>query len=293
MKQLTHRLQSTLILLLILLAGPAALAESSVFKVSKGKNITYIAGTFHLLNSTDHPLPSGYETAYNASSKVYFETDMRAAQSPAFQMKFMQALSAPAGSTLQSSLKPETYKALEEYLTKKGLLIGNFMPFSPAGASLILSLNEYQRLGMEPQYGVDSVYSQKATADGKTIGQLETIEEQLTFIANLGKGQGDEMVMYTLEELDNIDSEVKHLKQLWRAGKLDTMDKKYLHELREQFPSTYSEIISDRNNNWMPHIEKMLKDSATEVVMVGGLHLAGPDGLIHQLKQKGYKVEQL
>lgn len=285
--------KTTTAALAIALSSPNISAESSVFKVSKGSNTAYIAGTFHMLNSTDHPLPAEYEQAYQAATKVYFETDMAAAQTPTFQMKFIQAISAPSGSTLQSLLKPKTYAALEQYMAKQNLPIGNFMPFTPAGASLILSVQEYQRLGMEPQYGVDTYYSNKATTDGKIIGHLESLDEQLAFIANMGKGQEDEMVMYTLEELKNLHTEMKTLKGLWRSGNLSTMDKSYLKELREEFPSTYADIISNRNNNWIPRIEEMLKDAPTEVVMVGGLHLAGPDGLIQLLKQKGYKVEQL
>lgn len=63
--------------------------------------------------------------------------------------------------------------------------------------------------------------------------------------------------------------------------------------MREKFPDTYAEMIVNRNNKWMPEIEAMLADKPTEAVMVGALHLVGPDGLIELLKKKGYKVTQL
>jgi hypothetical protein len=37
----------------------------------------------------------------------------------------------------------------------------------------------------------------------------------------------------------------------------------------------------------------MLRSRETELVLVGALHLVGPEGLIAQLKRRGYRVEQL
>ena len=31
----------------------------------------------------------------------------------------------------------------------------------------------------------------------------------------------------------------------------------------------------------------------TEFILVGGLHLVGKEGLLYQLKQQGFKIEQL
>lgn len=293
MQSFINRLIAATLLLTAVAAVPAAIAETSVFKVSKGENSTYLLGTFHLLNASDHPLPAEFQQAYNAASSIYFEADLQAAQSPEFQMKFFKAISAPSGSTLQTLIKPETYMALEAFMAKKQMLITNFAPFSPAGSALMLTMAEYQKLGMMPEYGVDQLFFSRAQGDGKTIGHLETIDEQLSFIANLGKGQEDEMIMSTITELNTLEKSVGDLKKAWRSGNSKQLDKISLKEMREKFPDTYAEMIVNRNNKWMPEIEAMLADKPTEAVMVGALHLVGPDGLIELLKKKGYKVTQL
>lgn len=293
MQSFINRLIAATLLLTAVVTVPTAIAETSVFKVSKGENSTYLLGTFHLLNAADHPLPAEFQQAYNAASSIYFEADLQAAQSPEFQMKFFKAISAPSGSTLQTLIKPETYMALEAFMAKKQMLITNFAPFSPAGAALMLTMAEYQKLGMMPEYGVDQFFFSKAQGDGKTIGHLETIDEQLSFIANLGKGQEDEMIMSTITELNTLEKSVGDLKKAWRSGNSKQLDKISLKEMREKFPDTYAEMIVNRNNKWMPEIEAMLTDKPTEAVMVGALHLVGPDGLIELLKKKGYKVTQL
>lgn len=283
----------TITALSVLLFASSAFAETAVWKVSKGKSILYIAGTCHLLNESDHPLPPEFERAYQAADEIVFETDIGGASTPEFQMKFMQALSLSDGKTLKTSLKPETYKSLADFMASRQLPIDNFAPFSPGGVTLVLTVMEYQRLGMSQEYGVDTFFNSKAQADKKTIGFLESLDTQLTFIANMGVGQEDEMVLYSLRELEKAEETIADIKKYWREGKNKEMDELAIKEMREKFNDTYKELIVQRNNNWLPQIEAMLADANTEAVMVGALHLAGPDGLLAMLSAKGYDVKQL
>ncbi|TVZ41311.1 hypothetical protein P886_0655 [Alteromonadaceae bacterium 2753L.S.0a.02] len=268
-------------------------AETSVWKISKDNKTLYLAGTFHVLNSTDHPLPTGFDQAYKASGKLIFETDLNATNSPEFQIKAAQVMMFSDGRTLQSALKPATYKALATYLTAHKMPPENFTMFTPTGAALMLSVLEYQRLGMSMEHGVESVFHSKAKADNKLTGFLETPDEQLQFIAQMGKGEEDDMMLYTLRDLERSEALIGEMKSAWRTGNLAKLDQDSLLELREKFPSSYKSMIVTRNENWLPHVEAMIADPGTECVMVGALHLAGPDGLIAKLRAKGYKIQQL
>ena len=50
-----------------------------------------------------------------------------------------------------------------------------------------------------------------------------------------------------------------------------------------------------RNDAWVPRIQKRLTDAGTDdtLVVVGALHLLGPDGVVEKLRAKGYKVERV
>jgi uncharacterized protein YbaP (TraB family) len=50
-------------------------------------------------------------------------------------------------------------------------------------------------------------------------------------------------------------------------------------------------IVTDRNNKWMQKIEAMFATPEKEMVLVGSLHLVGDDGLLKQLRKKGYKIK--
>ena len=60
----------------------------------------------------------------------------------------------------------------------------------------------------------------------------------------------------------------------------------------QQSPELYQRLLSERNQNWMPHVERCLTDNAGCFVVVGAAHLVGQDGLPVLLRKKGYKVTQ-
>ncbi len=285
-------ISATIISGLCLSFSSFAAAEAAVWKVSKGGNTLYLAGTFHLLSEEDHPLPTEYDRAYAAASEIIFETDMEAAGKPEFQMQAAQAMISTKG-PLKSVLSPSTYQALDTFLQGRGLPIDQLAPFSPAGVALTIVALEYQRLGMRPELGVDQTYFDKAKQDGKAIGQLETLQEQLDVIAGMGRDNEDEMIEYTLRDLNNIQAYMADLRKYWRAGDMEELDDYSLKEMREDFNETYQSMLVNRNNNWLPKIEAMLSDSNIEAVFVGALHMAGEDGLVVQLQQRGYRVEKL
>jgi hypothetical protein len=66
-----------------------------------------------------------------------------------------------------------------------------------------------------------------------------------------------------------------------------------LKTLRQDHPALYREMITQRSNAWLPKIEELFQTSKTKFVLVGVDHLAGPEGLLAQLRQRGYNVEQL
>jgi len=65
-----------------------------------------------------------------------------------------------------------------------------------------------------------------------------------------------------------------------------------LASMRQDFPQIYQQLLVERNQNWLPLIESMLNDPGTEMILVGALHLVGTEGVLHALREKGYRIEQ-
>ena len=66
-------------------------------------------------------------------------------------------------------------------------------------------------------------------------------------------------------------------------------------EMKKEYPRLYQRINVARNNAWVPKIEQRLTAPGTDdtLVVVGALHLLGPDGVVEKLRAKGYRVERV
>ena len=58
-------------------------------------------------------------------------------------------------------------------------------------------------------------------------------------------------------------------------------------------PELYRRIVVDRNRNWAAKLGPMTRDHKDYLVVVGTLHLVGPDSLIHMLERAGYSPRQM
>jgi hypothetical protein len=245
-----------------------------------------------LLRPSDYPLPPEFDQAYADSSAVYFETDINSMNDLSVQAQMLQQLTYTDERTLKSVLNDEAYSALTAYTESLGLPLMMLEKFKPGMIVSTLQVLDFQRMGFTPQ-GVDMHYNSRARADGKTIGQFETIQEQIGFLASMGEGDESEFILLSLKDLQDTDNLMNDMVAAWRAGDSEELSRLFVDDMREQAPALYESLLLQRNLNWMPDIEAMLQDSDTEFVLVGAAHLVGPEGLVALLADKGYEVSRL
>jgi uncharacterized protein YbaP (TraB family) len=277
--------------LLLLLVLPAH-AQSPVWKVEKDVHRMFIGGSMHVLTAEDYPLPSAFETAYQQSGRIVFETDLAKMESPQFQQYMLAELSYSDGRNLQQVLREDTYRSVADFFAARGVPMASVENFRPGMVANLMAMVELQRLGLAG-VGVDSYFNQRADNDLKAKGQLETVEEQIGFIASMGNGREDEMLAYNLADLESLPTLWQSMNQAWRSGDLHALEETSAAPLRDDFPEIYQALLIDRNNAWMPQIEAMAKTAEVEFVLVGALHLVGSDGLLAMLASRGYTITQL
>lgn len=277
--------------LLLFLALPVH-AESPVWEIEKNGNLIFIGGTFHLLTPGDYPLPTAFENAYNQSTQVVFETDLEKLQDPEFQQSMLSELTYSDGRNLQQVLSKDTYLAVEEFFAVRGVPIASMVNYKPGMVAMMMTIVELQRLGLVG-IGVDTYFSERTVNDQKKRAQLETVEEQLEFISNMGTGMEDELLTYNLTEMKSLPSMWQSLKEAWRNGDMSKLEEVAVIPLENDFPEIYQSLLIERNEAWMPQIEALLKTKEVEFVLIGALHLAGDGGLLSKLSAQGYKIKQL
>jgi len=268
------------------------LQAASVWKVTNDQHSLYIGGTIHVLTPEDYPLAKEYNLAYQAADKVIFETDMEAVSSPEFGQKMMSQMMYSDGTTINKVLKPETYQALAVHLSSRQIPMQAFASHKPSLLAVSLTFIELQAMGYTSE-GVDMFFANMAKADGKQQGWLETPDEQLSFIAKMGDDDPNAMIEYTLKDIIKMPEMFGKLHSTWLAGDMQGMADVGITPFKADYPAIYQDLLVTRNNNWLPKIVKMLNDQPIELILVGALHLAGPDSVLTKLKAKGYKIEKL
>jgi len=277
--------------LLMLALNPLAMAETSLWEVSRDGHSLFLGGTIHVLRAADYPLPQAYQRAFTDADLIVFETDLRATQERAFQQTLLRTTRYPDGETLADHLSPEALSALQQHCRQHGIPLDALLPFKPAWTMLTLLSIELKRLGIAAT-GVDHHYMQQALQANKPVAGLESAAEQLSFITGLGVGNESALILHTLDELQQIDALLDQMVQMWRHGDIDAMDEVFVTPMATDYPAIYRTVLVERNNAWLPQIEHHLRHQDSTLVLVGAAHLAGEQGLLAQLKSKGYRIRQ-
>lgn len=270
----------------------AAFGESSVWKVEREGSVLYLGGTCHLLRPSDFPLPSEFQTAYEASEKLVFETDIGKLQSMEVQVALMAKGSYSDGSTVVDHLSPESYRLVDEYCQAQKLPLNLLKKLKPSMLVVTLSTMELMRLGAGPE-GVDISFYQKALADGKAVAGLEPVEKQIDLIVGMGDGREDDLIRWWLEDMESIAENYEQMVTAWRTGDIALLEKLMVDDFQARSSQMYQEMIRDRNRDWEPQILDLLSTSPCELILVGAAHLVGPEGLIEALRAQGCSVDKL
>ncbi|MGH1462023.1 MAG: TraB/GumN family protein [Neptuniibacter sp.] len=268
------------------------LAETTLWKVSKDNNYLYLAGTVHLLSAKDLPFPSAFERAYEDSEIIACETDISMLSDPEIQFRLMSSLSYQDGSFLNKKISHSLYQKLNDYLVGRGLMPHIFLTMKPAGVMLTMMSVEFKRLGITHD-GADSVYFKRAVKDGKPVLSLETIDTHINFIATMGEGNEEMFIQQTLEDLSKIEVMMDDIVTAWKSGNVNLLDKLVVADMRDHYPALYKTLLVERNNNWLPLVNKMARTPEIELILVGAAHLIGPDGLLDLLQHQGYSIQQM
>jgi uncharacterized protein YbaP (TraB family) len=282
----------------LLLSTTLAWAQAPVpmmWKVSDADNSIYLLGSFHMLKPSDYPLAPSVGTVLADVQQVYFEVAPQEMADPALPARMMQAATRTDGKTLQQAVSPAPWRALQRYAGKNHLDVASLQGFKPWFVAMLLALTESQKLGLNPALGLDQYLMERAAQAGKPTHGLETAEAQIAMLDSLDGTLQDAYLQDSLREVDDFQSLFEELHTAWRQGDTAALERTALAEMRDQYPVLYQRVLVDRNKAWLPQLEALLRDKASNkvLVVVGALHLVGSDGVVHMLASKGYRVERL
>ncbi|MDR2928786.1 MAG: TraB/GumN family protein [Cytophagaceae bacterium] len=280
---------------------PADFTGSLLWKISGNdlKTPSYVFGTYHLLGKELMDSVYGLKEAFDAASQIIGEMDM--ADKVAMNNKMMQAAMLPEGVTYKALLSDDEYTRLDAGL--KSILVTGLDQMGMLKPGMIsiammttLYIKQHPEFNPSELEAIDEYLQTIARKNNKTVKGLETIEEQVDILFNSDDIKIEmqallcavESIEFTMEQGKMLDIDYKRgdLNQMYTS--LYDNDKNPCKEYVTQ--AAIDVLLKNRNDKWLEKLPALMADKPS-LIVVGALHLAGEEGILYQLSQKGYTVE--
>ena len=297
MKKITF----SLLLMLIALGAQAQL----LWKISGNglQKPSYIIGTYHLAPVTFTDSIKGLKEALDVSEQVYGEIIMSEMTKPENMTKTQAAMMLPEGQTIDKLYTAEEMARINAMLKSiMGIDMTNPMvaqqigKLTPQALQTQIGLLMYlkKHTGFDPTQTFDGYFQQEATAKGKSVGALETIDFQIeTLYKSMTMERQKQLLLCLADNMEFNEEQTENVIKAFFSQDLDGIEEAMNAKLNNTCDGTPEEketLIYARNDNWIKQMPEIMKQKST-LFAVGAGHLPGERGVLAQLKKAGYTVE--
>jgi uncharacterized protein YbaP (TraB family) len=277
----------------VLLLPTVAAADPAAWRMTgrNGAEVTLL-GSMHVLRPSDYPLPPSVDGLIDRSELIVMEIDLDDVDAAAQQRVILQTAMLPQGTVLQNVVDARVYRLVEQSCAALGLDVKLLERFEPWFLAVTLLDQGLRKWGFQPERGIEQYVLGRARGAGKEIVGLETLEFQIGIFDSLSRQSQQAMLEQTLAEIDEAETALAEMVDAWRDGELEDLSAELLDDFAA-FPGLHEALVAKRNRAWVPLLEGMLDDGRRHLVVVGALHLVGPDSVIDLLQARGHDVERL
>ncbi len=263
-----------------------------LWRIQSAKATAYLLGSIHVAKPAMYPLDARIETAFSNSNVLVVEADASPEKAMELAVKMMARAGYPPEDGLEKHVSKETFDALVARLSKDGMPAAQVKMLKPWFLASMITLTELQKLGINPQNGLDLHFL--SAAKGKPIVELEGAEAQIDLLDGFTDKEQEEFLNYTLKDMDSLAKHVNEIIDAWSAGDAKKIEN-YLFDSAKDSPEMRTllvKLFDERNAKMAAKIEELLKSNKTYFIVVGAGHLVGKNGLL-QLLGKNHPVEQM
>ena len=261
-------------------------AASCVWKATSSTGATvFLAGSVHALRSSDYPLPAPYQKAFDASSRLAFETEPKSMEVASKGLD--KAGQYGKGDNLKNHVDPRTYAYVKRYFALVGVPEQKFSTYRPWLIAAMLEAAPKQNFNL----GVERFLQKKAESAHKPIESLESIPEHMAPFIGLSERESEALLLIHFINLGRTDFAAHDLIGAWRRGDTDSLAQ-MMHDAYREFPAFADRLLGQRNRRWISKIDGYAKSNQVYFVIAGAAHFGGTDGVVALLRARGYTVEQ-
>jgi uncharacterized protein YbaP (TraB family) len=257
----------------------------------RGGEVTLL-GSMHVLRPSDYPLPASVDELIARADVIVMELDMDDVDAATQQRVILGTAMLPPGTVLGNVVDADVYRLVQQQTAELGIDLTLLERFEPWFLAVTLLDQGLRKFGYQAERGIEQHVLGEAQRQGKEIVGLETLEFQIGIFDSLPAPQQQAMLEQTLAEIDEAETALRAMVTAWRAGELEDLSAELLDDF-DEFPGLYDSLVTKRNAAWVPKLERMLADGRRHLVVVGALHLVGPDNVISLLEARGHGVDRL
>ena len=270
---------------------PASGSKSTLWEVKGSHNSVYLLGSIHVLPASAYPLHPAMQKAFNDSQRIVFEVDLNTVSQRAVLQEFEEVGVYPPGDNLEHHVSPETIKLVKEVLARLGISYEKARRFKPALLGELITSRYTELAGFREDLGVDRYFYSQAKNSRKPVLGLETVRDQARVLTS-DDATGEAHLVEAIASLPAAKAILDELVIAWKAGRINTLDR-LLNQDEWNDPKSFESMFLQRNQKWLPQIERFLQSDGNYLVIVGSGHLVGDHGLVRTLHDRGYRVKQL
>lgn len=267
-----------------------ASADPALWVVKDKDTTIYIFGTVHVLKPGTIWLDDEVGEAFSRADRLVLEI-VTPQQSDMAQKVAVMATD-PTGKPLQDKLGKVAHAKYIAAMTQAGIPWQPFERLKPWIAAITLSLAPLGKLGYDDELGAEKVLTAAAREQGKTIGALETPEQQLGYFDSLPEKQQVAFLNATVDGMADVEKDFTTLVDSWAAGKPAELADK-MNESLEATPDLAETLLFQRNRNWAGQIQAMMETPGTVFIAVGAGHLAGKKSVQEYLNKRGISAARV
>lgn len=290
-----HRCVAFLVTLVVALgAAVAANAEDAfnqgvLWKVEKEPfAASYLFGTIHVSDARVTALPEPVENAFRQAKS--FTTEMVIDETA--EMYFVKAMSLQPGQDLRKMLGDALYSKALAMMQEHGFPPQATRTLKPWG--ILITLIVPKSTG-EPI--LDQRLHQLALKHGKSVHQLESVEEQVAVFDGMPLKTQVAMLQSAVDHYEELPQLIEQTVEAYLARDLDALwelNSVYAEEdgAADHYDYFVDRVLFSRNVRMAERAQPHLKGGGA-FIAVGALHLYGAQGLLALLQKQGYTITRV
>jgi uncharacterized protein YbaP (TraB family) len=263
-----------------------------MWKATSPTTSIYLVGSIHVGDSSMYPLPKEVEAAFAAARVLAVEINVKNVDQGSV-MGLIQKYGMYAGDdSLAKHLSKDAQDQLADYCTRHSVPRLGIEKLKPWVVAVTIAALAWQQAGEDPALGIDMHFLNESKPPQR-IDELETMESQLSLFADATEEEQQALLLSTLKQGDKIKDMIKRLQATYLSGDPDALQKLMDEEADTGSKTLTKKLLDDRNVMMTGKMEEYLKGKDLIFVVVGAAHIAGEKGVAKQLRDKGYKVDQV